>query len=834
MIQMRYIRRVALLVLLVFSSLIITIAVLSVYIPRILESRILPRIARAAGIEDLSVEVRHIGFHGADIGPLNIGSTPRTTRILDSIQLHYSPGAWYTKHIESIVLKGIILSCEHRDGEFFIQGFDLRKILGSLQKKNAGTKSTERAPTLSIGRIGIEQAAISLKWKGRRIRLPISVEIEPISPTWQTVDLKLKLYPRDQVLYLSAAIDLNKKTAQLAFNAKDFHPEVFSDFTGIIPGLSTSGSVDAEGSIRMGFDPIQVLDSLASIWIRNGNINYNTVRLQTGLGKQDQPSHITISGKGRDWKLSAADIAGISPVPFHIPQITGNIAFTDAGLEQVGDVTLIIFPPKRKLPVPLKMRDPITLPIRYSANYAGNKKWSFKLAASRVDVTARSTRIHLPRILMDGWYRGQSGVNAAMEGKLSFSEAKIVDPAFHAKIDGIEGAIPLVWPLNSPGEKGWITVGRIRWQDLDIGSSRIAIQQSKDGFSIDGKHTSALFPGLSVGIKGRSTILGTDQPMAEIYFDVIQYYLPSDSALGKILPAAGSIAVTGTLNADLKIQLRGPEASGMLNGELIDGSMALEGKDAIIEGIYLGLSLPDLPDLRSAPKQHLRFERASFGALNATDGQIDFRIESADSLLIEKSSLKWGEGSLYTHAMRFRPGSNDYNLTVYCDRLSLAQLLEQIGSVKAEGSGTVNGRIPIEYRNNKLRFKDGFLYSTPGDGGSIRLTDTEILTAGIPPDTPQYAQLELARQALEDYDYKWVKLNLESREDILLMGMQLDGKPANPLPFVYRKELGRFARIEAGGEGSNFQGISLDVNFKVPLDKILHHGGALKKAFGGS
>jgi hypothetical protein len=40
---------------------------------------------------------------------------------------------------------------------------------------------------------------------------------------------------------------------------------------------------------------------------------------------------------------------------------------------------------------------------------------------------------------------------------------------------------------------------------------------------------------------------------------------------------------------------------------------------------------------------------------------------------------------------------------------------------------------------------------------------------------------------------------------------------------VYKKEMGGFAKVEAGGQGSVFQGISLDVNFKVPLDKILHY-----------
>jgi hypothetical protein len=53
--------------------------------------------------------------------------------------------------------------------------------------------------------------------------------------------------------------------------------------------------------------------------------------------------------------------------------------------------------------------------------------------------------------------------------------------------------------------------------------------------------------------------------------------------------------------------------------------------------------------------------------------------------------------------------------------------------------------------------------------------------------------------------------------------MQFDGKPSKALPFVYKKELGGFAKIEAGGTGSIFEGIHLNVNFRLPLNKMLQY-----------
>ena len=84
-------------------------------------------------------------------------------------------------------------------------------------------------------------------------------------------------------------------------------------------------------------------------------------------------------------------------------------------------------------------------------------------------------------------------------------------------------------------------------------------------------------------------------------------------------------------------------------------------------------------------------------------------------------------------------------------------------------------------------------------------------------------QMELAREALKDYDYSWAKLNITSEGEDLLLQMQMDGKPAKMLPFVYRKDIGGFVKVEAASKGSKFQGIRLDVNFRLPLNKLLQY-----------
>jgi hypothetical protein len=57
----------------------------------------------------------------------------------------------------------------------------------------------------------------------------------------------------------------------------------------------------------------------------------------------------------------------------------------------------------------------------------------------------------------------------------------------------------------------------------------------------------------------------------------------------------------------------------------------------------------------------------------------------------------------------------------------------------------------------------------------------------------------------------------------MVMRLQFDGKPVKPLPFRYQQDLGSFVRVETGEQGSLFQGISLDVNLRLPLNQLLKY-----------
>ena len=82
------------------------------------------------------------------------------------------------------------------------------------------------------------------------------------------------------------------------------------------------------------------------------------------------------------------------------------------------------------------------------------------------------------------------------------------------------------------------------------------------------------------------------------------------------------------------------------------------------------------------------------------------------------------------------------------------------------------------------------------------------------------AYLDYSMKALENFSYNWTKLSFNSQKDDLLITMQLDGKPADPLPFGYKN-----GQIVPSEQGPGLQHpIRLDVNFRLPMQDLFQYG----------
>ena len=458
----------------------------------------------------------------------------------------------------------------------------------------------------------------------------------------------------------------------------------------------------------------------------------------------------------------------------------------------------------------------------------GVSRAAFDLHASNAGLKFDANELKISSISFSGKLNRNVERLIALDGVIKISGARGVLPDLNAGFSKARATIPFKWPAAGKNTKGSVSVASLKLNGHYLGGLKCRLGQTSSGFRFEGWHQSALLPRMKLGFRGESRLFHPGPFGTSIRFDLSHPSGTPDVKLEKIFPEMAGVRLNGNLqlNGSLTINSRG--FSGKVKADFANGSISLDKKKLALEGVSMSLDFPELPSIRSAPGQQLNFAKISLGDIIAENGKIDFQIESTRSMLIEKVHFKWCNGNVETQPIRLSSDIEDYRLTLYCDRLNLAEVLEQFGAAKAEGKGTVSGRIPLQYAKSKIRFDDGFLFSTPGEGGKIYLSGTDILTAGIPPNTPQFIQMELAAAALKDYDYAWAKLNMTSEGDELLLQMQMDGKPAKTLPFAYRKDIGGFVKLDANSKGSKFQGIRLDVNFRLPLNKMLQYKDLLK------
>jgi hypothetical protein len=412
-------------------------------------------------------------------------------------------------------------------------------------------------------------------------------------------------------------------------------------------------------------------------------------------------------------------------------------------------------------------------------------------------------------------------------GELAVRNAAVQDSGTGLKINSIAGIIP--WQLSTAHDvTGQLTAKGITFRSKDIGSFESGISLRNSIYTIKGRFFHSLLSGLVTNIYGqavpvdRKFLTEVRAEMDAAPFQSLHLGVIDSSLEGAYMD--GELGLSGSFIIDAN------GAKGNMSAVIQNGHLEFPEKDYEVNNISARLILPSLPVIRSGPAQQILFDKASVGDLNFDQGRILWQLESSDTIFIEEGVFNWAGGRIFTNAVRISPQMKGLMVPVFCDRLKLTEILHQFGVSGAEGEGTVSGRVPLQFEKKMIRVEDGFLFSSPGQGGSIKITAMDVLSAGIPKNTPQFAQIDFAAEALKNFQYNWVKLLLNSEDEDLVMQMQMDGKPFKSLPFSYDTRTGYLQRVDDGTKSIN-QPIRLDINFRLPMNKLMGYSGKIQDIF---
>ena len=829
-------------------------------LPHLARTVLVPMAAAKLGLPGLDIEIRHAGPTGLDLGGISLG--PDAGVGIEAVQADWSPVGLLAGRVDRIRVMGLRVTVVESEDGWSIRGLP------------AMGESNGQGPAFlpEIDRVSVE-GRIDFQGSGPNLILPFSLDgsLRESGP----VTLELRTGLAGQRLRLSLDGDLRKKEFRLACALP---PASVAALAGLIPEMR---DVPASGTVEARVDAALSADGRTEL---QADLGLESVRALMGTAQVAQEGNTTVH---LDWRealrLELDPIRLTAPLPLVLAVRDIAIDLETQAMECVWDLALPSLPAGLDAPAdvngtlairrttpgwtvsargniaPLELRpaglpeasatidrSPFLIDIstgqgetrlnagispgRLRARHgesrlvlsgqeltcnatadAAGTRGSFALSGARLDVTRPELSLNTTRLQAKGAFSlgERTKLSATVSAALG---ARSGDASVAASLN-----LPLAWP-EPAAEAGRVAVD-VNWKKKPLARFSSRVAQNLRGAALKG-----VLDIRPLGVRAAVSGLLDAQDMRGTWVEAtVDQDLALPAGLASLVPALADLAGSARLETSARLDMSRGVPTVPLQMKLTNLDLTHKETKATLGGGALGIAFTDLLSTRSDPDQRLTFETLQLGTVVLQKGDVRFQVEGPHSVLVEGCAFRWAGGRIGTQAFRVNPGVEDYTVELYCDRVDLARALEQFGMTQVHGGGTANGRIPVRWADGALTFDDGFLYSTPGEKGVLRVLGTEILTAGVPPGTPQYGQLDLASEALKDFAYEWAKVSMNTEGRELIVSLQLDGKPEKPLPFIFDRDVGGFARVSANSPGSVFQGIRLDVNFRLPLDQLLQY-----------
>lgn len=424
---------------------------------------------------------------------------------------------------------------------------------------------------------------------------------------------------------------------------------------------------------------------------------------------------------------------------------------------------------------------------------------------------AANDTMNIGKTEVSGNMRIKAGqITASLDSRV----AAISEKTSKTELTDLRLQLPLHFPFPPPTDlpPGKLTIGEIRYNTVKSGALEATLIQRAGGLDFATALTTPFLPDSRLTCNGSGTLPATLSLACSLAETPL-----SSANLPPLIQLPEPLSFTAKLAADSRFEVRNGSPSGVLSVHLTDG--AVNYNELSLEGITFDLDFPHLPLIQSGPGQICTIDTLKMNTLHFGNARIHFRIEDTTSIFIERSRLAWCRGKVESGGLRLSTEMEEVETTLYCDRLNFTELLSQFGIEDTEGEGSLNGKLPMKISRRGVKFEDGFLFSTPGNSGIVRFGNTNQLRQGMP-GIDQSSYLDYSMKALENFSYNWTRMSFNTEGDDLLIAMQLDGKPAEPLAFGYKD-----GRIVPTGKGAGLQHpIRLDVNFRLPLEDMFQYG----------
>lgn len=226
-------------------------------------------------------------------------------------------------------------------------------------------------------------------------------------------------------------------------------------------------------------------------------------------------------------------------------------------------------------------------------------------------------------------------------------------------------------------------------------------------------------------------------------------------------------------------------------------------------GVHTSFGAEGIADRVSFETVTPRIRETTLGALTISNFASTIR-PSERGFIVNEASAEFCGGEIRVYSLYLDPQRLSGGFTLFLDNINAGEILCHLKGFNGEATGRLHGKLPLTLKNgNELRLKDAYLYSTPGEMGTIKVSNPEPILNNLALSGVDQATCDNLGKALANLLYSVLKLDLRRDENgELALGLKVEGSSTH---------------------GRTTVPVSFTVTFHGDLEQLINTGLKLRK-----
>ena len=279
-------------------------------------------------------------------------------------------------------------------------------------------------------------------------------------------------------------------------------------------------------------------------------------------------------------------------------------------------------------------------------------------------------------------------------------------------------------------------------------------------------------------------------------------------------PAISNLVFSGTFKLDVSGEStpKRPVPAWSVRSALtgVNAELEVGGKPARIEGLRVRFGADGLADHRDIAPLFPRADAVEFAGFTLSNVFASVRATER-SYLVTEAGAECSGGELKLYSLFLDPEKLNAGATIFVDGVDAGGILAHMSCFHGEASGRLHGKLPFFLKDGKtLRIKDAYLFSTPGETGSLRITDAKPILDNLEQGGVDKATRDNLEKVLANLDYNILKVELKHGKDgeDSSLGLKIEGSATH---------------------GNTTVPVNLGVTFHGDLDQLINTGMKLRR-----